>query len=203
MAPEVAHEDSATGVPEPIAADADFDVEDPTSSVGDEDVAAAPEPLAAEGGAEDAVVPQVAPTAPSGPAGGPSGPARETKPGTGPSDAGGGQDKKGKQRKRVREVVNLQEQEQFARQITSRGRAAAPRAHSGAASEDHPRARRRQALAEAVSGRGGQPDPRREGGGDISVGELASADSRRRRSRASSWPSASWSRSTSGSTSTP
>lgn len=176
VAPEVAHEDSATGVPEPIAADAETpDVEDPTSSVGDEDVAAAPEPLAAEGGAEDAAVaPQVAPTAPSGPAGGPSGPARETKPGTGPSDAGGGQDKKGKQRKRVREVVNLQEQEQFARQITSRGpqqrRAPTPAQRPMI----NPRARRRDKLSPKPSPAAAASQTRVvKVAGDISVGELA------------------------------
>ena len=176
VAPEVAHEDSATGVPEPIAADAQTpDVEDPTSSVGDEDVAAAPEPLAAEGGAEDAAVaPQVAPTAPSGPAGGPSGPARETKPGTGPSDAGGGQDKKGKQRKRVREVVNLQEQEQFARQITSRGpqqrRAPTPAQRPMI----NPRARRRDKLSPKPSPAAAASQTRVvKVAGDISVGELA------------------------------
>jgi translation initiation factor IF-2 len=176
VAPEVATEDAATGVPEPIAEDAETPgAEDITPSVGDEDVAATPEPVAAEGAATDAAVaPAVSPVAPSGPAAGPSGPARETKPGTGASDAGGGQDKKGKQRKRVREVVNLQEQEQFARQITSRGpqqrRAPTPAQRPMI----NPRARRRDKLSPKPSPVAAASQTRLvKVAGDISVGELA------------------------------
>lgn len=163
--------------PEPIAAVAD----DATETPGDEEIPATPEPLAAEEAATDAAVAPAAPPAgptgpsgPSGPAAGPSGPARETKPGSAPNDAGAGPDKKGKQRKRVREVVNLQEQEQFARQITSRGpqqrRAPTPAQRPMI----NPRARRRDKLSP-------KPAPVAAGSqtrlvkvaGDISVGELA------------------------------
>jgi len=106
---------------------------------------------------------------PSGPA---AGPAREGRSDAG--DAGAAQpDRKGKQRKRVREVVNLQEQEQFARQITSRGpgprraQPAAPRAVV------NPRARRRDKLSPKPAPVTTPQSRLVKVEGDISVGELA------------------------------
>ena len=105
-------------------------------------------------------------------------------PPSGPRDAGGGAtagdaaapaaEKKGKQRKRVREVVNLQEQEQFARQITSRGptarRAPAPTPRAMV----NPRARRRDKLSPKPSPATAASLKRQvKVEGDISVGELA------------------------------
>ena len=118
---------------------------------------------------------------PSGPAAGPAtaptGPAamRDGRiAGTTIADPAAGPDRKGKQRKRVREVVNLQEQEQFAKQITSRGSGTrrttvvAPRAIV------NPRARRRDKLSPKPSpaALANQTKVVRVSG-EISVGELA------------------------------
>jgi len=91
--------------------------------------------------------------------------------------AGAGQDRKGRQRKRVREVVNLAEQEQFARQVT--GRRGPQRRTPVTASRTviNPRARRRDvapakapaAARQAEQGRTIRVD------GEITVGELAKA----------------------------
>ncbi len=89
-----------------------------------------------------------------------------------PSGAPGGG--KGKQRKRVREVVNLREQEQFGRQITSRGGAGrrAPTAPGG--SVQNPRRKRRDALAKAVSPVAAAEQKRVvRVPGEIGIGELA------------------------------
>ncbi|MCP4027310.1 MAG: hypothetical protein GY736_13515, partial [Sphingomonas sp.] len=89
-----------------------------------------------------------------------------------PSGAPGGG--KGKQRKRVREVVNLREQEQFGRQITSRGGAArrAPTAPGGAV--QNPRRKRRDALAKPVSPVAAAEQKRVvRVPGEIGIGELA------------------------------
>ena len=162
--PEPVLEESVEAVPEPIAAEAEepADAIEPTEI---EEPAAMPEPVAAE--ADAAAAPPAGPTAPSGPA-------REAKPGPAPSDSGGPADKKGKQRKRVREVVNLQEQEQFARQITSRGpqqrRAPAPAQRPMI----NPRARRRDKLSPKPSPAAAASQTRLvKVAGDISVGELA------------------------------
>jgi translation initiation factor IF-2 len=58
---------------------------------------------------------------------------------------------KGKQRKRVREVVNLREQEQFGRQITSRSGGAPRRASGAGGGVVNPRRKRRDALNRPVS----------------------------------------------------
>ncbi|MBJ19739.1 MAG: translation initiation factor IF-2 [bacterium] len=156
---------------------------------GAEPVAAEPEPVAEEAieppvpeepAAEPiaAAAPAPAPAvAPTGPAAAPTGPAaaRDEKPATGTGDAAGGApDRKGKQRKRVREVVNLQEQEQFARQITSRApnqRRSVPIAPPRMV---NPRARRRDKLSpKAVPAAGSSLVRQVKVGGDISVGELA------------------------------
>ncbi|MED5261686.1 MAG: translation initiation factor IF-2, partial [Myxococcota bacterium] len=84
-------------------------------------------------------------------------------------------DRKGRHRKRVREVVNLQEQEQFARQLTSRR--GVPRRPTGAVprSTRNPRSRRRDPAAKkAVVATPAEPQQRMVRlEGDISVGELA------------------------------
>lgn len=158
--------DSVEPVPEPIAAEE-------AAPAPEEAVEATPEPIAAEAAAEPKA-PTTRPTGPAGPAG-PSGPARDEKSGPAPADSSGGPDRKGKQRKRVREVVNLQEQEQFARQITSRGpqqrRAPAPAPRPMI----NPRARRRDKLSPKPSAAATAASQTRlvKVAGDISVGELA------------------------------
>ena len=113
---------------------------------------------------------------PSGPAAGPSGPAatRDEKPAGAGDAAASPADRKGKQRKRVREVVNLQEQEQFARQITSRGptqrRTVAPVPRQMV----NPRARRRDKLSPKPSPAIAASQARQvKVAGDISIAELA------------------------------
>ena len=90
--------------------------------------------------------------------------------------AGGTADRKGRQRKRVREVVNLAEQEQFARQVTGRRspQRRAPVATSRGAV--NPRARRRDA-APAKAAVAAATDQKRSirVEGAITVGELAKA----------------------------
>jgi translation initiation factor IF-2 len=94
-------------------------------------------------------------------------------PGTG--DAGGAADKKGKQRKRVREVVNLQEQEQFARQITSRGPGQRRVVTTAPRSAINPRARRRDKLSPKPTAAAVEASKTRQVkvSGDISIGELS------------------------------
>ncbi len=88
----------------------------------------------------------------------------------------GGTDRKGRQRKRVREVVNLQEQEQFARQVTGRrGVQRRPAVGGAPRTAQNPRARRRDPVAKkalvAASAVPQKQTVRLEG--DITVGELA------------------------------
>ncbi len=112
----------------------------------------------------------------SGPETSPSEKRVVVKPATGGEGAGTADqaDRKGKQRKRVREVVNLQEQERFARQITSRGPSQRRPAEGGSRAVISPRRKRRDKLA-------GRPAvaPVAEQGkvikvaGEVTVGELA------------------------------
>ncbi|MGB0620155.1 MAG: translation initiation factor IF-2 [Myxococcota bacterium] len=171
VAPDPEPEEAAVeAIPEPIAADAEEGADAPL----EEEVEATPEPIAEEADVAPAPVAATGPASPpSGPSG-PSGPAREAKPGSAPNDSAGPPDKKGKQRKRVREVVNLQEQEQFARQITSRGpqqrRAPTPAQRPMI----NPRARRRDKLSpKAAPVAAGSLTRQVKVAGDISVGELA------------------------------
>jgi len=152
--PEAPAVDAAEPVPEPIAAEA----EEPAGAQ-EEAPAEAPQPVA----------PAVAPT---GPAAGPAA-ARDEK--TGPAnDSAGPPDRKGKARKRVREVVNLQEQEQFARQITSRGPQQRRAPVSAQKPMINPRARRRDKLSPKPSPAVAASQTRLvKVEGDISVGELA------------------------------
>ena len=114
---------------------------------------------------------------PSGPTNAPSGPSatREEKPTAGSAGTGDTvPDKKGKQRKRVREVVNLQEQEQFARQITSRGPAQRRTVTTGPPRMVNPRARRRDKLSPKVAPAAAASLARQvKVTGDISVAELS------------------------------
>ncbi|MFO0690492.1 MAG: translation initiation factor IF-2 [Myxococcota bacterium] len=179
--------------PEPVAA-ASEPTPAPVAEPEPEEqaVVESPEDEDVVGDAEDelsVVEPVVAVTPPpitvrSGPAlQGPTGPATHSALG-GPRDARGigvaatdasaGPDRKGKQRKRVREVVNLQEQEQFAKQITSRtvGQRRAPVATARPAIS--PRARRRDKLSPKPSPAALANQTRQvRVSGDISVGDLA------------------------------
>lgn len=151
-------------------------VEEPLAADAEE--AATPEPVEEEVAAEAAPVvgdkPDVASPARPAPASAPaSAPAAARAPAA-PAEPQSPADKKGKQRKRVREVVNLQEQEQFARQITSRNpgqrRTAAPAPRQAI----NPRARRRDKLSPKPSAAVAANAKRHvKVSGDISVGELA------------------------------
>lgn len=182
---EAAPEEEAApveAVPETIAVVADSapaaEVATPAAEDGEEaaapaDGAPVPAPVAA------AASKPAAPKAPAAPRTAPTGPTADRDGRTGPATPAdtpaAAADKKGKQRKRVREVVNLQEQEQFARQITSRG----PQQRRNVAAPSppkmvNPRARRRDKLSPKAA-------PLAPGAlirvvkvqGDISVGELA------------------------------
>ena len=85
-------------------------------------------------------------------------------------------DRKGRQRKRVREVVNLQEQEQFARQVTGR-RGVVRRPVVASRAVVNPRARRRDALSGGLAKRPVVADQAKvvRVEGEISVGDLAKA----------------------------
>ncbi len=135
-----------------------------------EEQAVAAEPVVTE---ESAAEP-IAAAAPA-PKAAPSGPAvvREARPGTG-EGGGAAADKKGKQRKRVREVVNLQEQEQFARQITSRGPNQRRTVTTAASRMVNPRARRRDKLSPKAAPASAASLARKvKVAGDISIGELS------------------------------
>ena len=100
---------------------------------------------------------------------------RDGRSGPGASDTGGGADRKGKQRKRVREVVNLQEQEQFARQITSRSSGQRRVVTTAPRAVVNPRARRRDKLSPKPTAAAVAASKTRQVkvSGDISIGELS------------------------------
>ena len=148
-----------------------------------EDAAATAETLAAASLSEAEAAP--AEEAPPGPesedasakrAAGPPDPTPTPREGaTAKETSGGATDRKGRQRKRVREVVNLKEQEQFARQVT--GRRSTQRRPLGAPplSAQNPRSRRRDPAAKkalAVAPAAPQTQIVRIEG-EITVGELA------------------------------
>ena len=95
--------------------------------------------------------------------------------GPGKGDTGGAADRKGKQRKRVREVVNLQEQEQFARQITSRGSGQRRVVTTAPRAVVNPRARRRDKLSPQPTAAAVEASKTRhvKVSGDITIGELS------------------------------
>jgi len=142
---------------------------EPSFPVEDE---AVPEPIAAEEPAE----PQPAPSAPApqpaavstGPSG--SAPARKRPEAEEPPD------RKGKQRKRVREVVNLREQEQVKLQYTARGVTRRRTPIVSPRSVVNPRSKRRDKLSKPAAGKASSSQPRSiRVDGEISVGELAKA----------------------------
>ncbi len=131
--------------------------------------------IAAEAAASDSATSPAAGAAKGLP---PTGPrdARDTAaPGGDAPDAPDAADRKGKQRKRVREVVNLQEQEQFARQITSRGSSQRRVVTTAPRSAINPRARRRDKLSPKPSAASLEASKTRhvKVSGDISIGELS------------------------------
>jgi translation initiation factor IF-2 len=124
------------------------------------------EPLAAEEAAEEA--------ADEAPAPEPVAPASEPRAPATPAGTPGDPRNRGKERKRVREVVNLKEQEQFARQVTGRGAPRRQPAVVDSRTMQSPRRKRRDAPAKRAL-----PKPAAElkravrVPGDISVAELA------------------------------
>ncbi|MBK7947946.1 MAG: translation initiation factor IF-2 [Deltaproteobacteria bacterium] len=164
---------------EPEAEDQDgLEAPDEDDQIGDEDDEIGPiEPAVV-------VAPPSAPMVRTGPAlQGPTGPAALTGLGglrdarglsTTTTDASAGPDRKGKQRKRVREVVNLQEQEQFAKQITSRTVGPRRVPVSTARPIINPRARRRDKLSPKPSAASLANQTKQvRVSGEISVGDLA------------------------------
>jgi len=96
------------------------------------------------------------------------------RPGAGAGTTAADEAKRGKQRKRVREVVNLREQEQFARQVTSRG---APRRTPTVVDPrmvQNPRRKRRDAPAARAAARPANEQRKVvRVPGEISVADLA------------------------------
>jgi len=130
---------------------------------------------AGDAGSEEAVAAASAEPSPKSPK--PAGPrdAKESAPAPAPAEPGGAADRKGKQRKRVREVVNLQEQEQFARQITSRGSGQRRVVMTAPRAAINPRARRRDKLSPKPTPAAVEASKTRhvKVSGDISIGELS------------------------------
>ncbi|MEZ4330917.1 MAG: translation initiation factor IF-2 [Myxococcota bacterium] len=150
----------------------DFD-DEIAAEAGEEIAASEPEPQVASPASSGRPGPAVPPSGPSAPPTGPAG-LREVRVGTPASDPAAAADRKGKQRKRVREVVNLQEQEQFARQITSRGAGQRRLPNSPARPLINPRARRRDKLSPRPSPAAAASQTKQvRVSGDITVGDLA------------------------------
>ncbi len=164
--PEPAPEPEPEAVAEPVAAE-----EAPLEGAVTEPVAeepAAEEPAAEvdEPGAPEPVVEPDA-SAPAEPA--------AARPAARVAEQPGGpaQDRRGKQRKRVREVVNLQEQEQFARQITDRGGRTRRVTTVPARPQTNPRRKRRDKLAPVAARPTSEQKKVIKVPGEITVGELA------------------------------
>jgi translation initiation factor IF-2 len=168
-------------VPEPVVEPAPVVAEAPPElGTPEPEPVAVPEPVGAE--PAEPVAAQAAGTEPS-PTPAPSpqpatpveprGPAPAPSPGAGPGPSDDARTR-GKQRKRVREVVNLKEQEQFARQVTGRGPMRRQPPVVDPRAMQNPRRKRRDAPAPkavpkpAVDTRKIVRVP-----GDISIGELA------------------------------
>ncbi len=176
--PEV--EEAVASDPEPeVAPQVAAEVEEPSAGDAESEEASA-DPTEPEAVPEVAAAEDASADSPTGPRAAPTGPAadREGRGAAAAADAAGGgaaADKKGKQRKRVREVVNLQEQEQFARQITSRNPGARRTTPPAQRPMVNPRARRRDKLSPKPSAAAAAAAQSRlvKVQGDISVGELA------------------------------
>ena len=134
-----------------------------------------PEPAAAP-------VEPAAPEISAGPAESPAAQVQpgSSKPGARPADKPAAErapDRKGRQRKQFKEVVNLREQEQLARQVTSRGpgRHHSPMISASPRAFANPRRKRRdaQAVAPVAGAIGKEPHRLVRIDNEISVGELA------------------------------
>jgi translation initiation factor IF-2 len=151
--------------------------EETVSAEATEEPAAEEEGVAAAAATSEGIAAKTDSAEPAPKAPAPTGP-RDARgvatPGQGDSP-GGTADRKGKQRKRVREVVNLQEQEQFARQITSRGSGQRRVVTTAPRSVINPRARRRDKLSPKPSVASLEASKTRhvKVSGDISIGELS------------------------------
>ncbi len=154
--PAAEEEDQALegAVVEPVADEPE--AEEPAAEVDEPEVA---EPAAAEA---DAPAPTEQPAA-----------ARPAARVAEQPGGGAAQDRRGKQRKRVREVVNLQEQEQFARQITDRGGRTRRVTTAPARPQTNPRRKRRDKLAPVAARPTSEQKKVIKVPGEITVGELA------------------------------
>jgi len=174
-------------VPEPVAAELDAPVVGAEAEAG-EAVGGAEPAIAAEGGAEapESVVEEsaaepVAADGEPGPVaagagveerGRPAARKEAQRPGEAPAPQQ--PDRKGKQRKRVREVVNLKEQEQFGRQITGRTGTQRRVPIAPTRAMVNPRSKRRDAPAARPAPTAAAEQSRViRVPGEISVGELA------------------------------
>ena len=167
----------AVATPEPAPPPPASPLEEGAHVALPEPEAPALEPAAVAAGPPEGIEPEpgpqpVTPGAPPAPA---SAPATAAAPFERPGPAAPTPlaDRKGKQRKRVREVVNLREQEQLARQVTSRAVARRPAAVDSR-SFVSPRRKRRDALPPArpaVVARPGKRVVRVEG--SVNVAEMA------------------------------
>ncbi len=173
-------------VPEPVAVAPAMtsDGEEPLAALADQDdeLGQFAEDEAFEGEPETAAVApapivRIAPTGPASLQGVSStlasaGGLRDARGGAVAADTG--PDRKGKQRKRVREVVNLQEQEQFTKQITSRGVGQRRTVLAPTRPIINPRARRRDRLSPKPSPASLANQTKQvRVSGEITVGELA------------------------------
>jgi translation initiation factor IF-2 len=183
---KVVAEEPAPVEPSPVAvapaAEAVSEIPGEAAPISDAPGIEVPTPDVEPGGPE---VPEVAPAAPAQPAAAhaaaPTAQPGGDKAGPRPADKPAAErapDRKGRQRKQFKEVVNLREQEQLARQVTSRG----PGRHHHPVSVDsrafsNPRRRRRDAQAPmpAASAAAAAKEPRRlvRIDNEISVAELA------------------------------
>ncbi|MFP6687260.1 MAG: translation initiation factor IF-2, partial [Polyangiaceae bacterium] len=139
-----------------------------------EEIAVTPEGVTDAPKAGDSVKSGASALAASAKAPGPASP-RDGRNSPSPSEPAGTADRKGKQRKRVREVVNLQEQEQFARQITSRSSGQRRVVTTAPRTAINPRARRRDKLSPKPTAAAVEASKTRrvKVAGDISIGELS------------------------------
>ncbi len=130
------------------------------------------EEVAAEAETEDEAS---APAEPEAPVVEPASGAPEKKPSAPqrPDAAQPAPDRKGRQRKRVREVVNLQEQERFARQITGRGGQTRRTTEIAPRVVTNPRRKRRDKLALPAAKPAADQKRLLKVEGEISVGEFA------------------------------
>ncbi|MDG2335657.1 MAG: translation initiation factor IF-2 [Myxococcota bacterium] len=159
---ELEAEEEATPEPEVVADESE-------APEGAEDAPEAPEEVAAEAEVQPPA------QAPQPSAARPATDTPDRRPATAKPDAPQATpDRKGRQRKRVREVVNLQEQERFAKQITGRG--AQTRRTSDVAPRTtvvNPRRKRRDKLALPAASPPADQKRVVKIAGEISVGELA------------------------------